>query len=428
MRILVVQPAKFGDLMQTGPALDALSACHPEAQIYLLHSDVFTAAAQKLPARSIPVNLDRCSTGDILNPEPDNNQYLQQLLNALPAFDLLVNLHSGRWANGISNLIPAGQKMGHGSGIPAADWLWYNMAFIRSRYLHGFNLADIWRLAACPQSQSIPLSKKDNPSGVVFLAPGTRNIKRCWPEENWHRLIQILHNQGKKIALIGGNDERELAQRLTAGDHDVMDYCGKVPLAELPALLADASVLVGADTGIMHLGARLGLRLVSLFMGPAFAGETAPYSNNLTVLSCLSRPCYPCREDETCPYQLACTGDITPETVSAAINNEPVPALTGKFDTTGLTLQPQHRPYSADELVARFYRSFALRYFWGKDSPELDLPTSFIRERQLLAWWLKQSPRPPMPVNRYLTPLFLLAELPVSPRLLQALAAWLPDH
>ncbi len=100
---------------------------------------------------------------------------------------------------------------------------------------------------------------------VVFLH-ATSRADKLWPEANWRALIGMLAGAGFVILLPwGSRAERVRSERLAAGTASAV-----VPahqnLPALAGLLARAEVVVGVDTGLVHLAAALGTPTVSLFV------------------------------------------------------------------------------------------------------------------------------------------------------------------
>ena len=112
------------------------------------------------------------------------------------------------------------------------------------------------------------------PSGVaqsrpyVVLIHGTSRADKLWADGHWRRLIAQFAAAGLAIVLPWGSDE-ELArsEALAAGIPDAQ--VPPPPRQTLPALaglLARAELVVGVDTGLVHLAAALGTPTIALFV------------------------------------------------------------------------------------------------------------------------------------------------------------------
>ncbi|MEP7181008.1 MAG: lipopolysaccharide heptosyltransferase I [Betaproteobacteria bacterium] len=112
-----------------------------------------------------------------------------------------------------------------------------------------------------------PPAADARPAGpyAVFLHATSRDDK-LWPEPHWQALIAHFARGGYAILLPWGSAaERERSERLAAG----APAARVPPRASLPALaglLARADVVVGVDTGLVHLAAALGAPTVALFV------------------------------------------------------------------------------------------------------------------------------------------------------------------
>jgi len=100
---------------------------------------------------------------------------------------------------------------------------------------------------------------------VVFLHATSRPDK-LWPEANWRALIGAFTRAGFVVLLPwGSTDERARSERLAAGEGRAR-VPARLPLDALAALIARAELVVGVDTGLVHLAAALGTPTVSLFV------------------------------------------------------------------------------------------------------------------------------------------------------------------
>ena len=106
---------------------------------------------------------------------------------------------------------------------------------------------------------------------VVFTPGAIYGPSKQWPVENYRELGKQLHKAfGYKILLLGTIDDVESGTKI-AHDHDwIHNYCGKTTLAQLLAILTKAQLLVGNDSGSMHLMAALQRPQIAVF------GSTSP--------------------------------------------------------------------------------------------------------------------------------------------------------
>src|SRR4051812_2953965 len=96
MRILVLQLARFGDIYQTWPTLQALKRKHPGCELHVLVRSRFKEAAQDFPG----ITVHALPTQDILRPlfeaQPleDSHTELKAFLQPLcdGSFDSIINL------------------------------------------------------------------------------------------------------------------------------------------------------------------------------------------------------------------------------------------------------------------------------------------------------------------------------------------------
>jgi heptosyltransferase-1 len=119
---------------------------------------------------------------------------------------------------------------------------------------------------------------------VVMLHATSRDDK-LWPEQHWRALIAHFARSGFAIVLPWGSEaERKRSDRLAGGEP-----AARVPprqsLPALASLLARAELVVGVDTGLVHLAAALGTATVSLFVAtdPRQAGveRASAYARDL---------------------------------------------------------------------------------------------------------------------------------------------------
>ncbi|HYH06791.1 MAG TPA: glycosyltransferase family 9 protein [Thermoanaerobaculia bacterium] len=103
--------------------------------------------------------------------------------------------------------------------------------------------------------------------GDIVLLPGAGKPNKLWPVERFRELAQRL---GPRALVVWGPGERELAEAIGAR------MAPPTNLRELAWLLAHAQLVIGADTGPLHLAEALGTKVVGLY-GPTDPRRNGPY-------------------------------------------------------------------------------------------------------------------------------------------------------
>jgi ADP-heptose:LPS heptosyltransferase len=87
-------------------------------------------------------------------------------------------------------------------------------------------------------------------------------------------------------------------------------------LPELVAVLAEARVVIGPDSGPMHIAAALGTPVISLW-GATSAQRSAPWGSEAYAVTGAA-PCAPCYLTH-CPIGRACMEEVRTEQVLAVV-------------------------------------------------------------------------------------------------------------
>ncbi len=125
---------------------------------------------------------------------------------------------------------------------------------------------------------------------IVALAPGTsgrRGVKE-WTDQGFASVGRHLTARGFKTVIIG----TEPATNIVKECSEILDLSGRTNLGEAAAILAGCAALVAVDSGILHLGAAAGTRVVGLY-GPSNPDITGPQGEGHIVVS-VGVECSPC--------------------------------------------------------------------------------------------------------------------------------------
>ncbi|MEZ0392707.1 MAG: glycosyltransferase family 9 protein, partial [Pseudobdellovibrionaceae bacterium] len=158
---------------------------------------------------------------------------------------------------------------------------------------------------------------------VCHLFPsGTRSYQKEWPRESWLELFRHLQNENYKVVLTGSpSDQARLEQLFSLQDlKGIQVQVGKCSLEETKNLLAQASLVISVNTGIMHLAASLDAPMIALH-GPTDPRRWGPVSSASLVLQS-QLPCSPCLNlgfEYACPRN-DCMKNITVSQVLKAVH------------------------------------------------------------------------------------------------------------
>ena len=112
------------------------------------------------------------------------------------------------------------------------------------------------------------------PSAV--LLHGSARTRKLWPPERWQALAQALNRSGCEVVLPSGSEAEFARSRTIAGDLGDVRFLDREPLGVVAKAIADADLVVGVDTGLLHLAAALQVPLVAIFAGASNPRLTGP--------------------------------------------------------------------------------------------------------------------------------------------------------
>jgi ADP-heptose:LPS heptosyltransferase len=280
-RVLLLRALKLGDLLCAVPALRALRAALPQAEIVLVG----------LPwAREFVARFGRYLDGFREFPGWPGLPERTPDLHAVPAFlaavraerfDLAVQMHgSGSVVNEVVALFGTRHCAGFfepGSWCPEPGQFlpWPEQGLELRRLLRlveflgaparGEHLEfpltddDFEELAALPGARTLA------PGEYVCVHPGASVAERRWPAAHFAAVARQLARRGWRVVLTGSAGEAALtAEVARAAGAAALDLAGRTGLGSLGALVAGARLLVCNDTGVSHVAA--GLRTPSVVL------------------------------------------------------------------------------------------------------------------------------------------------------------------
>jgi len=148
------------------------------------------------------------------------------------------------------------------------------------------------------------------PHIIVQRRAGPYTPNKDWPDESWKSLLEMLL-QTCTVIEIG----TEVGGTILASSNYV-DLRGKTSLAELAAAICAADVLVGPDSGPLHVAAAVKTPAV-VILGGYIIPENTAYAGNRILHTPIH--CSPCWLTTPCPYDRECLRRISVQMVKKEI-------------------------------------------------------------------------------------------------------------
>lgn len=154
---------------------------------------------------------------------------------------------------------------------------------------------------------------------AVALMPGAAyGPAKQWPIEYYAELAAAIVAGGEEVWVLGSAGEKPLGERICgAAGPGARNLCGLTRLEDSVDLLSAARAAVSNDSGLMHVAAAAGTRVIALY-GSSSPRFTPPLTDR-AVIHYLDLDCSPCFQRE-CPLgHLNCLRGITVAAVKASL-------------------------------------------------------------------------------------------------------------
>ena len=280
-RILVITLRYLGDTLLVTPLLSSLKRAYPAAKIDVL-----------LPQANLGM-LEGNPDVESLIPlagKPGLYRYFRLLCGLFQRYDLAISTQAGD--RPILCAIVAGsyslgfvpekksklnwkRRLLNGSLIFAAD---YSHAVLENlRFCQHLQIKPFYSVTPPQSSQPDQRCQALGKYVVMHIQPQWRY--KQWHEQGWLQIADFLNSVGYRVVLTGSpaqSEQDRLKQLQEKMAINTVNLAGSLSLANLAALIKDAALFVGPDTGITHLAAATGVPTVAIF-GPTDPRKWAPW-------------------------------------------------------------------------------------------------------------------------------------------------------
>ena len=329
--ILLIRFSSLGDLVLTTPIYRELRKIYPDSRLTLLTSEGFGRVLENNP------HLDEI----IYHHRKETRNDLENLIDQLrlQKFDLIYDIHNSlrsRWI---------GWQLKRHAPKPE-HWLIEKRTLARelqirfgwAQFFNGKSQREHW-LEPLRRHHTGALSTKtelfpsiadknyvkawlnqndlqDKP--FVCIGASASFPLKCWPLQNFKKLIENIIQSGISVVLVGTNGEietEELAEYFR-GSQNVFCAAGIFTILQSAALLEMANAVVANDTSIIHLAEAMRTPSIALF-GPTVKefGYAPMLAQSRLMETDLALRCRPCsrtgkgtcknRQQQICMYSIS---------------------------------------------------------------------------------------------------------------------------
>lgn len=257
MKLLVIRLSALGDVIHTIPAVVGLRERYEIA--WAVEAPYRELVEVVAGVRAIPVSLKRWSMRNI-----------REARSAVRGFEAAIDFQGLVKSALLARASGAEYRIGFAKEFvrekPAA-WLMNHRRHIDpNRHVVEWNL----QLAGIEHAPKVDFTRftvsgERRAVNEIVLLPGAGR-----PEKQWPHFAELAKRLGNDALAVWGPGEEELARATGAR------LAPPTNLRELARLLRDAALVVGGDTGPLHLAAALGTPVVGLY-GPTNPARNGPY-------------------------------------------------------------------------------------------------------------------------------------------------------
>lgn len=362
-RILVVRLDNIGDLVMLGPALRALRAAYPRAEITLMASPAGSQVAPLLPWID-GVIVWRAVWQDVsadlpLDPAREISLAMQlrqrQFEVAFIFTSFTQSPYPPAYACYLAGIpIRVGHSKEFGGGVlshcaePPLDsghQVDRNLSLLKAvgvpvpgSHLE-LSLPEQVQQSADQILESVGI---DLESPFILLAPGASCAARRYDPERYASVVQMLvSTTDLPLVVVGSPRETGIVESVAAGarqpEHNrVKALVGMTSVPDLAAIIRRSSLVIANNSASLHFADAFMRPMVILYSGTEYESQWKPRRASARLLR---RPthCSPCY-NFNCPYAMECL-DIAPEEVVTAA----LEMLAREFSTVRADLKSAHK-------------------------------------------------------------------------------------
>ncbi len=280
--ILIVRTDRIGDVVLTTPSIKALRQAYPAARISVLVTPATFDLVNGNPYVDEILVDDRAGRHKGLF---GFSRLVREL--RLKKFDLAVIYHTKRRYNSACYMAGIPCRLGYKNNkfgfllthpikdtrsLGAKHEAAYCMDVLKAVGIENNDLDMLVPMQKEAEAWALSWMLENNlkPNEFIAIHPGSSDPAKCWPTENFAKLMDHLAERYPlKIVLIGSPQTATVAAAILQQARlapQFLNLTGKTSLAQTISLLRRARLLISNDSGPVHVAAGVGTGVISLFL------------------------------------------------------------------------------------------------------------------------------------------------------------------
>lgn len=302
-QIALLPPAGIGDVLFCMPALDALRHAFPPAHITLLGPPW---AEPFFSGRPGPVD-EVVVPPPVTDPPAAHPRFFEAMRSR--AFDVAVQAYGGgresnTWIRELGAAYTIGSRAEDADALDASVPYRYYQNEVERR----LELVGLLGVPPVTRSPRVSVTERDleesrsvsppDPHPLAVLLPGAGDPRRHWPAGSFAEVGRGLRAEGATVAVCGSEADRSACAEIARAS-GCLDLSATLSLGGLAGLLSRAAVVVGNDTGPLHLAEAVGAATVGVYWFGNVINAAPPGRARNRVAISWRRECPTCGVDCT---------------------------------------------------------------------------------------------------------------------------------
>ena len=303
VKFLIVRFSSIGDIVLTTPVIRHLKNQVEDAQVYFLTKKSYTSLLEANPYLDKVISFDGDMKSCLRTLKMEEYDYI---------IDLHHNIRTARIKLGLKRMDFSVKKLN------ALKWLYVNFHVNKLPDLHMVdrNLDTIKLFMEeqdklgldyfIPGTENVDLAAlpPEFTGGYLALAIGAQHETKKLPLDS---LIRLCEKLSVPVIILGGPEDKKTGETIVKvlPGKTILNGCGAYSIHQSASLVHQSRLLITHDTGLMHIGAAMGKKIISIWGNTVPEFGMYPYRANPTSVKFEvdGLKCRPCSKigHQTCP-------------------------------------------------------------------------------------------------------------------------------